>query len=370
MSERQPTQTPPLPDTLRDAEAYEAGQDERYVAYSDTPTPPAEELRDGEPSQEAPAHEPEQETPDGATVSEQRLSGRALAKEVRKRRKDEKAEARYKGAAATFGQWTGIGGRTARVQTAMARWETRRELKRQVRNGEISKENYVVMHDQVAHQVRIVKPVREVARTAKKVNQPTTTWRTGLNPPKSAGKTPEQLATDKYYDDNRHERQHRADLFPTKYIGARGEPHPNEKAWRAALQKDREDREAQARLAEMLSSRRGDGRDGRTPDTAPQFEVEVDPSYAQYFEEQRLLQLHEAIAQAIMDEAHARKDARGVGKLPPDEFKDLTAEMQEKVTRAFIGADAPPEVVENLIKARWNLVNSQKQSGPQRRPRR
>lgn len=94
-----------------------------------------------------------------------------------------------------------------------------------------------------------------------------------------------------------------------------------------------------------------------------------DPHYAEFFQTENLQDMHTEIQRRITDQVHAIKDARGVAKLPPDEFRQIAEQIQHDVTRERVGQDAPDDVVDAVIRARWRVVKPQQGRGGPGRPR-
>ncbi len=94
---------------------------------------------------------------------------------------------------------------------------------------------------------------------------------------------------------------------------------------------------------------------GRAPgrrDYVPAGErFDLDAQYPQYLSKKTLDDLDDLIYEAIREEAHSRKDARGVAKLPRPEFLALSKEIREEFYDFFFDDDTP-SVVEAEVRAR------------------
>lgn len=68
-------------------------------------------------------------------------------------------------------------------------------------------------------------------------------------------------------------------------------------------------------------------------------------------DEAQLIALDQEIGEKIRDEVHKIKDARGVDKLPPEEFKELSNKVKLQVLLEHLGSDASPEALNQLSSA-------------------
>lgn len=152
-------------------------------------------------------------------------------------------------------------------------------------------------------------------------------------------------------------REREAQVFP---------PRPNSRANRQS--RDRQ-ADGEGRVPDPHHRRQGAGdtRRQRDPEAPQGPQGPKSREEAPYFDTARLLQLNASIAQAIREEAHRRKDERGIAKLPNDEFHEIAVETRNRLTRRYLGADASDDLAQRVDYARGSAVAAERRrSGPRR----